>query len=281
MFQALERSWKLIKGSFKLIAANPTLFVFPVLSFLSFIAFLFLIGIFAFPALFLASEEQIAANLQGIIFFGFFLLLFASPFFGTFFAVALSYETGEVLKGQKVSISRGIKHSIKNLKEIILWALTLFLINILQMILRRLAEKYGGGLGRVAGNTVIDILLAGWGFVTAFVIPIMAFEDTTPFASMKKSFHLLKATWGETLVGYIGAGSVLSLLLIPLFLLLFVPVIGIIIIPILILAVIFISLLTQVFNTVFMTALYLYATEKDAKKAEKYFDKDLIEHGFY
>ncbi len=282
MFASLERSWKLIKGSFKLIKENPILFVFPLLSFLSFTLFLFLMALFFTPVLFVGSEEQIAANLQAIIYLGIALLLFASPFFGTFFAVALSYETGEILKGKKASLSRGIKHAVKNLKEIFLWALTLFAINIIQMILRKIAEKYGGTLGRAAGNTVIDILMTGWGFVTAFVVPIMAFEDTNPFDSMKKSFQLLKHTWGETLVGYIGAGSVLGLLIIPLVLLIFIPFIGILFIPIVILGLIAISLLTQVFNTVFMTALYLYATEKDStKKAEKYFDKDLIQHGFY
>ncbi len=282
MFETLARSWKLIKGSFKLIKENPSLFVFPILSFLSFIIFLLAVIGLTLPTLFIGTEEQIANNFQTIVIFGFFLLLFAGPFFGTFFAVALSYETGEVLKGQKVSIRRGIKHSLKNFKEIILWSLTLFLINIIQMILRRLVEKYGGGnFGKAAGNTIINILMAGWGFVTAFVVPIMAFENTNPFDSMKKSFQLLKHTWGETLVGYVGAGYVLSLLLIPLSLLVFVPYVGILFLPILILGVIFISLLTQVFNTVFMTALYLYATEKDSKKAEKYFDKDLIEHGFY
>lgn len=282
MFETLERSWKLIKGSFKLIAENPALFIFPILSFVSFLIFLGIILSLTVPVLFIGTEEQIAQNLQTVIFIGVLLLLFAGPFFGTFFAVALSFETGEVLKGKKPSIMRGIKHSFKNFKEIVLWALTLFIINIIQMILRRLVEKYGGGgFGRAAGNTIIDILMAGWGFVTAFVVPIMAFEDTNPFDSMKKSFQLLKHTWGETLVGYVGAGSVLGLLIIPLILLIFVPVIGIFFFPILILGVIFISLLTQVFNTVFMTALYLYATEKDSKKAEKYFDKDLITHGFY
>lgn len=281
MFESLERSWKLIKGSFKLIADNPILFLFPILSFLSFILFLIAIIALFTPVLFIGSQDQIAQNIQAIVMIGILLLLFAGPFFGTFFAVALSFETGEVLKGKKASVMRGIKHSFKNFKEIVLWALTLFVINIIQMILRRMAEKYGGRIGGAVGNTVMDILLAGWGFVTAFVIPIMAFEDTNPFDSIKKSFQLLKHTWGETLIGNVGAGSVLGLLIIPLFLLLFIPIIGIFFFPIFILGIIAISLLTQVFNTVFMTALYLYATEKDSKKAEKYFDKDLIQHGFY
>ena len=281
MFESLERSWKLIKGSFKLIAGNPILFVFPMLSFLSFAIFLAAIVMLFTPVLFLGSQDQIAQNLQVIIMLGVLLLIFAGPFFGTFFAVALSFETGEVLKGKKASLARGIKHAIKNLKEILLWALTLFAINIIQMILRQMAEKYGGRIGGAVGNTVIDILMAGWGFATSFVVPIMAFEDTNPFDSIKKSVQLLKHTWGETLIGNVGAGSALGLLIIPLFLLLFIPFIGIFFIPVFILGLIAISLLTQVFNTVFMTALYLYATEKDSKKAEKYFDKDLISHGFY
>lgn len=274
--QTLKNSWKLVKGSLKLIWENPTLLIFPLLSILSFVIFFGIILYINFGSLVLATE-----NVAGMFLLaGIFLLIFAAPFFGTFFAVALSYETGEVLKGRKPSVRRGIQHAIKNLKEIVLWAFTLFLIQIIAGILRSQARKYGSA-GRVMGNTVIDILLAGWGFATAFVIPIMAFEDTNPFDSIKKSVTLLKHTWGETLVGGVGAGSLLGLLAIPLLVLLFIPYVGLFLLPFIILGLVLIGILTQVFNTVFITALYLYATEKDSKKAERYFDKDLIVHSFY
>ncbi|MBI5798192.1 hypothetical protein HZA98_04795 [Candidatus Woesearchaeota archaeon] len=276
MFKRLERSWKLIKGSFKLIKENPSLFLFPLMSSLTFIACIAILLLIFTPAVLLKLP------LEALIILAILLIMFISPFIGTFYAVGLSFETGEVLKGKKVSLKRGVRHALKNIKEVALWAVTLFAINIIQALLRQLVQKYGGGrVGQTIGNSVIDILLAGWSFATAFVIPIMAFEDTNPFDSIKKSVQLLKHTWGETLVGYVGAGSLLWLFLIPLVLLIFIPYIGLFFIPILILGVIIISFLVQVFDTVFMTALYIYATEKDEKKAEKYFDKDLIAHGFY
>jgi len=279
MFRALENSWKLVKGSLKLIFANPKLFVFPLLSFICF--FLALISIIAIvaPAILMGGEEA-RQTLTVLVYIAVLFLMFIGPFFGTFFAVGLSYETGEVLRGHKVSLRRGFKHAFKNIGEVAMWAVTLFFINIVAAVLRRQAQRFGGA-GRMIGNTLINVMLAGWSFATAFVVPIMAFEDTNPFHSIKKSVTLLKGTWGETLVGAVGAGSVLGLLIIPLTLLLFIPFVGIFFLPVFLIGVVIISLLTQVFNTVFMTSLYLYATDKDATKAEKYYDKDLILHGFY
>ena len=284
MMNTFSNSLKLVKGSLKLVWENPILFLFPILGILALVVTVVLLAMFTVGSssiLLTMTGDQTQAFASTTIFFVLILFVFIAPFSGTFFAVALSYETGEVLKGKKPSLSRGIQHALKNLKEIALWALTLIAINILQSILRQIAQRYGGRHVPLITDGVISILMAGWGFATAFVIPIMAFEDTNPFDSIKKSVKLLKHTWGETLVGGIGAGTVLGLLIIPLFLILFIPFVGIFFIPLFILGVIFIGLLTQVFNTVFMTVLYLYATEKDTKKAEHYFDKDLILHSFY
>ena len=278
LMQRLANSWKLIKGSFQLIVEHPKLFIFPVLGILSFVGFLIVLILLLSPLLLIGAATE--ANIGGLFFVAILMLLFFGPFFGTFFAVGLSHEVGQVLSGKNVSIRRGIKHAFHNLGEVILWSLTLFLVNLIAAALRSQARKLGVA-GRIVGDTLVDVLMAGWGFVTAFVIPIMVFEDTNPFHSIKRSVSLLKHTWGETLVGYIGAGSLLGLLVIPLFLLLFIPIIGLFFLPVFILGVVFVALLTQVFNTVFMTALYIYATKKDTKHAEKYFEKDLILHGFY
>lgn len=287
MFETLERSWRLVKGSLKLILEHPKLLVFPLISFGVFtIAFtlILLFGIFSVLGLSLALS---ATELKFFIYLIFILIAFIGPFIATFFAVGLSSEVGELMQSKTPSFKRGFNHAYKNIKEIFLWSLTILAIKIIEGLLRSAAKKYGGGgLATKVGEGLVSILMAGWSFAISFVVPIMAFEDTNPFHSIKRSVQLLKNTWGETLVGAIGAGTVIGwLAMVPVIFLAFIsflnPLMFIITIPLILMILIFSSILTQVFNTVFMTVLYLYATKQDTKAADKYFESDLIKHGFY
>lgn len=287
MFETLDRSWRLIKGSLKLILEHPKLLIFPMFSFGVFsIAFIFILlfGIFSVLGLSLALSTT---ELKFFIYSIFLIIAFIGPFIATFFAVGLSSEVGELMQNKTPSFKRGFNHAYKNIKEIFLWSLTILAVKIIEGLLRGAAKKYGGGgMTTKIGDGLISILMAGWSFAISFVVPIIAFEDTNPFHSIKKSVQLLKNTWGETLVGAIGAGTVIGwLAMIPIVFLALVsflnPLMFILTIPIIIIILIFSSILTQVFNTVFMTVLYLYATKQDTKAADKYFESDLIKHGFY
>ena len=109
-----------------------------------------------------------------------------------------------------------------------------------------------------------------WSAVTIFVLPTLVYEDVGPFRAIRQSISILRKTWGETVIQSIGLGFILFVGLFVVFgsyfLLLFLGAsgnlnigIGWIFFPCVVAALI-VVLLFNVANTVFKTALYVYAT---------------------
>jgi uncharacterized protein (DUF697 family) len=107
-----------------------------------------------------------------------------------------------------------------------------------------------------------------WGIVTLFVVPGMVYKNLSPFDAIKDSVEALKKTWGESLVRYYGLGLIQGLLFILgifVFLgLVFVaiPLGGVAIAVLIILGIIYsitLILLFGVADSIFNTALYVYA----------------------
>jgi len=46
----------------------------------------------------------------------------------------------------------------------------------------------------------------GWGLITAFVIPLMVYQDIGPIDAIKRSGAIFKKTWGENLIRVFGVG---------------------------------------------------------------------------
>ncbi len=60
------------------------------------------------------------------------------------------------------------------------------------MILRALEERMG-----LIGRLVMRIIGIAWAVACYFVVPVLAFEDLTPIAAIKRSSRLFRDTWGE------------------------------------------------------------------------------------
>lgn len=63
--------------------------------------------------------------------------------------------------------------------------------------------------------TFRDGLALAWALACYFVVPVLAFEDLTPFAAVKRSARLFKDTWGERVAGGFSIGAVFFVLALP------------------------------------------------------------------
>src|SRR2546427_13243053 len=65
------------------------------------------------------------------------------------------------------------------------------------------------------GRLIMRIIGVVWTLACYFVVPVLAFEDLTPIAAVKRSSKLFRDTWGEKVIGGFSFGLVSFVLMLP------------------------------------------------------------------
>jgi hypothetical protein len=147
------------------------------------------------------------------------------------------------------------------------WSIVSATVGLILNILNSVAEKMGG-LGEILMKFVISLLGGVWGIITIFVVPAMVYDNTGPFVAIKSSAETLRKTWGESLIRHIGLGLSQLIIMIGIFfvgIILFIvlffilPVLGFVVLLLMLLLLVLVALVFSLLNTVFNTALFVYA----------------------
>ncbi len=273
--QRLRNSWALTKASWAVLMADKELLVFPILSFL---ATAVVVLTFMVPMALTGFLESFIGIpiLSTVVMFLFYLVLYTVTIFCNAAIVGAAHIR---LKGGDPTVSDGLSIAFQHIGPILGYAAISATVGI---ILRAISEK-SGTLGRM----VISVIGAGWNVVTFLVIPVLVIEGVGPVEGIKRSFNLLKTTWGEQIAGNLGLGLVFGLayagtilLLAPLF------VLGIVLgsvvmiitaVVILALALSFIGLMQSTMQGIYTAAVYQYATTGEAGE---FFDPEVVKHAF-
>ena len=189
---------------------------------------------------------------------------FLSMFLVTFFNVAFFSEIIRALRGETVSIARGLRFAVQRWRPILLWSLV---AGVIGFLIRMLSERLG-----LVGRIVISFIGLAWSVATVFAIPVLIMEPVlNPFVILRQSAMTIKKTWGESLIGYLGfqlGGLVIVLSSLVLLSMVVVVAIGSQT-PLLLgagcviwlIALIAFIYVTSVANRVFQCGLYLYASD--------------------
>jgi hypothetical protein len=210
----LSNGWKLSMSSFRVLQKNKQLVIFPLLSSL---ALLVVVGLFLGG--FLAANNWDLEQLGTLENAGGLALLFTAYlvnyFVIVFFNVALVYCARIYFTGQKPTVSQGLQFSISRLGAIFQWAIMAAVVG----TLLRVVEEESGVVGRIISG-IIGVV---WSIATFFVVPVLAYENVSPFGAIKRSGQLMRKKWGESLAATFSFGAVqiigLILVVVPLFLL--------------------------------------------------------------
>lgn len=212
----MGRSWSIFKISFGLINERKQLLLFPLVSFFAtlFLAALILGG---GAAALTASGVDIVAWIQeagktsaqaqesgqteiiGIVVFA--ILYLVSMLVATFFNTAFYSEIMKGLKGDDVSVVRGLQFSCSRFGAIFMWAL---LASTVGVMLKLLEERLGW-----LGQIIVKLIGLAWAVTTIFAVPVLVhdLEVVNPFQVLKRSAGAIKRTWGESLIGFMGLGA--------------------------------------------------------------------------
>jgi hypothetical protein len=111
--------------------------------------------------------------------------LYSLSFIGIFFSVALSGAAAKVLNGEEPSLGDGVNVAWAHLGGIAGWACySVFVAVVLGFVKSIKGLRWVGTAAQVA-----------WGFMTIFVVPLIALEGLDPGAARKRSFELAKENW--------------------------------------------------------------------------------------
>ncbi|MFH0874528.1 MAG: DUF6159 family protein [archaeon] len=261
------RSWDLTKQTFSVIKADKEILIFPILA--SFFSIIFF-AVMAVPFLMSNIMVELGFDKLGDLAYliVMFLLYLGIAFISTFFNVAVVYCAKKRFEGGDPTFSEGLKEAFKRIHLIFMWSIVSAIVGIILNSIENAARKSNNALAKMLLSGARSILGLLWSIVSVFVVPAMVFDNVGPFEALKKSTIAVKKTWGESIIRHYGLGLVQVLFIIagiiifgvPGFLLLTVMwQAGVAVLALGVLYIIIIMLVFGTANTVFNTALYMYA----------------------
>ena len=264
--ERIKRSWELAKASLNVLKQDKELLVFPLISG---VVMFFITLTFLVPTLVGNVLDSILARGMPIfgyvVLFLFYLVQYTVVYFNS---TALVGAAMIRLRGGDPKVKDGFNIAVSRLGPIFGWALLSATVGLVLNMLSNNAKKKGRGVG----SFIASLLGAAWNVVTFLVVPVIAVEGLGPVQAVKRSWNLLKRSWGEQIAGTLSIGLVFALVGIGggLFLggigvgltILLESILPIIFFGILI--VIFamaLSLLSSTLNGIFSASVYAYAAE--------------------
>ena len=266
MFDKISRSWNLAGECWRILKDDPALLVFPLLSSL---AILLLMASFALPVWAVHHHLQVALpegspvhTNRPLYYAAMYLFYVVSYSVVMFFNSALISVALKRFDGEPASVREGLQAAAANLPAILGYALIAATVG---TILRVIEERVG-----IIGRIVTGLLGAAWTLATAMTLPVLAAENVGPVEAISRSLQLLRATWGENLIGNAGISLGVTIIAIPVFLLAGVFLlsastshsVGAIVLATLVMlgTVLGVALVSATLHSIYIAALYRYAT---------------------
>jgi Family of unknown function (DUF6159) len=268
----MARSWEMVKQSFSVLRSDKQLMLLPVASA---IACFFVTVLIALGGLGLALTRTFATMAQNrewvpnpaMMWGGLLILYLANYLVIVYFNVALVVAATGRIAGGHTTLREALGRAWERKRVILQWAL---LAGTVGVLLRMLEDQLGW-----VGQISMRLTGIAWTLATFFVVPVLAFENLGPVATLKRSGKLFRKTWGEEVTG----GFSFALIFLPLILsgvalwIVMLPVLGsAAIIPSTVLLMFYLIVLATMNATVqgiFIAALYRYASTGDAGSAFK------------
>jgi len=202
----LGRSLRLLRASMRLLAEEPQLAVFPVVSFVLSV----LIGVVCFGVW--APSVHTGTNTREALLVPSLIAAYPLSFISVYCSVALAGVLGKRLEGGSPTIGDGFAAANARLGVIAAWSL---LVCTVGLLLRALEQRLPA-----AGRIAASIFGLAWSLATLFAVPVIAYEGRGPFETVRRSTEIFKVRWGASVLGGAGIGMAGSLAAIPFVLLL-------------------------------------------------------------
>ena len=268
----ISRGWKLAKTSWAVLRSDRSLMAFPVISVIAGVGALALIitpGVLASAA---SHGSNVPLIVCGV------LAAYVLTFIAIFFQVALAACASRGLDGHDTTVGEGVRAAASKLGPIAGWTAVQATVG---LILNAIQSD-----DNVVGTIISVVVNVAWSVITFFVVPVIALEGLGPIAAIKRSAGVVRARWGEGVVGSAAIGGVI-------FLVAFIPAIalgaggfaamnaapaaGVALLVLAGIVLVVAMLVGSTLNAIFRVALYRFATAGEAVGG---FDAGQLESAF-
>lgn len=198
----VQNGWKICDLSLQVLKANKKLILFPVLSGISLIIILttFFVGVGTFIDWNPDNINESLSDNSFVHYFILFLVYLINYTVIVFFNVALMHCVKLYFEGEEVTLSKGINYSFSRFGYIVAWAAFAATVGLILKII----QDNVGKLGKI----LIGLLGWAWSISTFFVVPIVAYENKSPWNALKESIGMMKRLWGESLTASFSFGLI-------------------------------------------------------------------------
>jgi hypothetical protein len=254
----ISRGWALAKRSFAVLQADRSLAVFPVVSGIATLGAAIVIFGPATAIYGSSGRSEAVLIVAGVI------AAYALTFIAVFFNTALAAAAAQSLAGRDTSFNDGYAAARDRLSTIVQWSLVQGTVG----LILGLIENYLGD--SIPGRILTGLANFAWSAATFFVVPVIALEGLPPKAAFNRSVSVLRARWGEGVVGSVSiTGVVLLAALIPLVvlggggvaLMASAPAAGAALLAIAVVILLIAVIVGGTLNAIFRVALYQFATQ--------------------
>lgn len=191
----IRRGWELTKKSWALLRENPELLRFPLYgAAATIVCAAIVIG----PGVYLIDDGRVAIG-GPLAVIGFYLL----SLIGFYFSVGLAATADMIFHGRPATVSDGLAVARSRFSQIARWAAVSTVVG---LVLSALENQ--GWAGQIIGR----LLAVGWSLITFLAPPVIAFEGTGPFETLKRSAGLFRSRWGQQVTGNVAIGGAVFLL---------------------------------------------------------------------
>jgi uncharacterized protein DUF6159 len=191
----MRRGWALTKKSWGLLRENRDLLRFPLYgAAATIVCAVIVVG----PGLYLIDDGEVAFG-GPLAVIGFYFL----ALIGFYFSVGLAASADMIFHGREASVSDGLAVARSRFSQIAGWAAVSTVVGLVLSAL----ENQSGIFGQIFGR----LLAVGWSLITFLAAPVVAFEGTGPFETLKRSGSLFRSRWGQQVTGNIAIGGAVFL----------------------------------------------------------------------
>lgn len=277
MFERISNGFAMARSSWRVIMSDKKLLWYPVVSG---ILFILVVASFVVPLAALRDKINLfdGNNRPTPLFYVIAFAFYFCTYFVVIFCNAALISCAMLrFNGERATLGDGFRAAMSRLPQIFAWALVSATVGVLLKLIENAHEK--------AGYWVAAILGTAWSIMTFFVVPILVVERVGPFEAVSRSISVMKKTWGESLAGNVGIGLFMFLLAIPIVILFVVAIVvmtkmfavGIVLLVAAAILLILHMAVGAAMNTVFLTAVYQYAT---TDRIPDGFERETLAHAF-
>ncbi len=192
----MREGWQLTKKSWALLRENKQLFRFPIYGALSALA---LLAIALLPGMYLIDDgQEVVGGLLAAI------GIYGATFLGIYFSVGLASTADGIFHGRGSTFADGMAVARSHTGAIAGWAALSALVGVIISALQR-----GGAIGETIAAALIG---TAWSLVSFMAVPVIAFEGTGPWTTLKRSATLFKERWVGQVTGNVAIGGIVFLL---------------------------------------------------------------------